>query len=191
MPVLDLPVRLFKTRKSWESWLARNFDSSKGVWMRIAKKSAALKSVTYPEAVEVALCHGWIDGQRRGHDEDSFLQRFTPRGPRSIWSKINREKALEMIADGRMQRGGLAAIERAKQNGQWEAAYDSYRTAEIPEELRIALDRNPKAKKFFDTLSSRHRFGISFRVKTAKREETRKKRIADFLRRLEKHEKPF
>ena len=144
----DLPVRLFKSQKEWTTWLDKNHAKSSGVWLQIAKKTGKLKTVTYAEAVEVALCYGWIDGQGKGLDESAWLQKFTPRGPRSIWSKINRTKALELIKSGRMKPAGLAAIERAKKNGQWEAAYDSHRTAAVPDDLQAALDQNPKATGF-------------------------------------------
>lgn len=186
---MDLPVRLFRSQKAWETWLARHFDSSPGLWLKVARKSAMLRSVTYQETLDVALCHGWIDGQRRSCDDESYLQRFTPRGPRSIWSKINRAKALELIERGRMRAGGLATIERAKQNGQWEAAYDSHRTATEPEDFTTALGNNPKAKAFFATLNSQNRYAILFRIQTATRDETRRKRIDQFISMLEKHEK--
>lgn len=156
----DLPVKLFRNQSAWDNWLETHGTSSPGLWLRIAKKAAALKSMSFAEALETALCHGWIDGQRRAHDEDSYLQRFTPRGPRSIWSKINRTKVLELIDDCRMRPGGLEAIERAKENGRWDAAYDSHRTAEVPDDFLSALDRNPAAKAFFATLNSQNRYAV-------------------------------
>lgn len=183
------PVILFKSQKSWDVWLARHGESSPGVWLKIAKKSAKLKSVSYPEVLEVALCHGWIDGLRKSYDAESFLQKFTPRRPQSIWSKINRAKALELIEAGRMRPAGLAAIEKAKGDGRWDAAYDSYRTAAPPEDLESALEANPKAKAFFATLNSQNRYAILFRIQTAKKSETRKKRIDDFVAMLAKHSK--
>src|SRR5512143_2876511 len=144
----ELPVKLFKTQKAWTTWLDKNHAKSAGVWLQIAKKTGDLKSGSYAEAVEVALCYGWIDGQGKGLDESAYLQKFTPRSPRSIWSKINRTKARELIKSGRMQPAGLAAIERAKRSGQWEAAYDSHRTSTVPDDLQAALDQNLKAKAF-------------------------------------------
>ena len=184
---VDLPVKLFRDQKAWEAWLARHFDSSAGLWLRLAKTSATLRSVTYQEALEEALCHGWIDGQKKRYDEQSWLQKFTPRGPRSIWSKINRTKALKLIKQGRMRAAGSAAIERAKEGGRWETAYDSHRTATPPRDLEAALDQNPKAKAFFATLNSQNRYAILFRIQTAKKPETRRKRIEQFTRMLEKH----
>lgn len=186
---IELPVKLFKTQKVWTTWLDKNHAKSSGVWLQIAKKTGDLKSVTYAEAVEVALCYGWIDGQGKGLDESAYLQKFTPRGPRSIWSKINRTKAEGLIKSGCMQPAGLAAIDRAKRNGQWEAAYDSHRTATVPDDLQAALNRNPKAQAFFATLDSANRYAILWRVQTAKKAETRAKRIAQFVTMLEKHEK--
>ena len=185
----ELPVRVFKSQKEWTTWLSKNHAKSTGVWLQIAKKTGKVKTVTYAEAVEVALCYGWIDGQGKGLDESAWLQKFTPRGPRSIWSKINRTKALELIKSGRMQPAGLAAIERAKQSGQWDAAYDSHRTATVPEDLQAALDQNPKAKAFFATLDSANRYAILLRVQTAKKAETRARRIAQFVNMLANHEK--
>jgi len=187
----DLPVRLFRNPKAWEAWLARHFNSSAGLWLRLAKKAAGLQSVSYPEALEVALCYGWIDGQKKSFDEESWLQKFTPRGPKSIWSKINRAKVLELIEKGRMRAAGLVAIERAKENGQWDAAYDSHRTATPPGDFEAALNKSPKAKAFFSTLNSQNRFAILFRIQTAKKPETRQKRIDQFIRMLEKHEKLY
>jgi uncharacterized protein YdeI (YjbR/CyaY-like superfamily) len=188
MPNAGLPVMLFKHQKAWEAWLVTHANASRGLWLRLAKKSADLKSLSYQEALDVALCHGWIDGQRKSFDAASWLQKFTPRGPNSIWSKINRAKALALIEHGRMHPAGLVAIERAKSNGRWEAAYDSYRTAEPPEDLQAALEKRPKAKVFFATLNSQNRYAILFRIQTAKKLETRRKRINQFVEMLAKHE---
>ncbi len=184
-----LPLKLFKTQKAWATWLDKNHAHSPGVWLQIAKKAGGVKSVSYAEALEVALCYGWIDGQKQGFDETMWLQKFTPRGPRSIWSKINREKAEELIKSGRMQPAGLAAIDRAKKNGYWEAAYDSHRTATVPADLQEALDQNATAQAFFATLDSANRYAILWRVQTAKKPETRARRIAQFVAMLEQHEK--
>jgi uncharacterized protein YdeI (YjbR/CyaY-like superfamily) len=190
-PAPDLPVVLFKTPAAWEAWLAKHGSASAGVWLRLAKKSAALQSVSYAEALDVALCYGWIDGQKKAGDEETWLQRFTPRGPKSLWSKINRAKALALIQEGRMQTAGLAAIERAKANGQWETAYDGQRTAALPADLATALDQCPKAKAFFATLDSQNRFAILFRLQSAKKPETRQKRLDQFVSLLEKGEKLY
>ena len=186
---MDLPMMLFKHQHAWEAWLVKHGGSSTGIWLRFAKKSVTLRSVTYQEALDVALCHGWIDSQAKSYDEESWLQKFTPRGKRSIWSKSNRAKAMDLIENGRMQAAGRAAIERAKENGRWEAAYDSHRTAVPPADLTTALEKHPKANAFFATLNSQNRYAILFRIQTAKKDETRKKRIDQFIRMLEKHEK--
>ena len=186
---IEIPVMLFKSQKDWTTWLAKNHARSAGVWLQIAKQDGGVKSVSYAEALEVALCYGWIDGQKKGFDEATWLQKFTPRGPRSIWSKINREKAEALIADGRMQPAGLAAIEQAKRSGQWKAAYDSQRTIDVPADLQAALDQNAKAKAFFATLDSANRYAILFRLQTAKKAETRARRLEQFVRMLENHEK--
>jgi len=184
----ELPLT-FKSRRAWETWIAKHYDSSQGVWLRLAKGSATLKSLSYQEALEIALCYGWIDGQKRAYDEESWLQRFSPRGPRSIWSKINRSRADELVREGRMQQPGLAAIERAKQNGQWERAYDSQKTAAPAEDFEEILNRRPKAKAFFESLDSHNRYAILFRIDNAKKAETRQQRIEKFIEMLERHEK--
>jgi uncharacterized protein YdeI (YjbR/CyaY-like superfamily) len=184
----ELPVHLFKDAAAWEAWLARQHAKSAGLWLRIAKAGSNAKTVSYAEAVEVALCYGWIDGQKKKFDDSTWLQKFTPRGKRSIWSKINREKAERLIESGRMQPAGLAAVERAKANGQWDAAYDSHRTARVSDDLQRALDAHPKAKAFFATLSSANRYAILFRIQTAKRAETRARKIEQFVEMLERHE---
>ncbi|MGH9802318.1 MAG: YdeI/OmpD-associated family protein, partial [Blastocatellia bacterium] len=159
------------------------------IWMRLAKKASELKSANYAEALDVALCYGWIDGQKKSYDADSWLQKFTPRGAKSIWSKINREKAQELIEAGRMKPAGLKTIESAKQDGRWEAAYDSQSKATVPDDFQAELDRSPKAKSFFATLNSVNRYAILFRIQTAKKAETRAKRIQQFIQMLEKNEK--
>ncbi len=188
-PKDEMPVMLFKSQKAWTTWLDKNHAKSSGLWLQIAKKTGNLKSVSYAEAVEVALCYGWIDGQGKGLDESAYLQKFTPRGPRSIWSKINRAKAEELIKSGRMKPEGLAAIEQARKTGQWDGAYDSHRTASVPDDFQAELDKNPKAQAFFNTLDSGNRYAILFRLQTARTAETRARRIEQFIRMLEKHEK--
>ncbi len=185
----DLPVMLFKNQEEWEAWLSKRYASSAGLWLRLAKKSGELQSVSYQEALDVALCYGWIDGQKKSHDGESWLQRFTPRKPKSIWSRINQAKALGLIKHGRMRPAGLAAIESAKRDGRWDAAYDSHRTAAPSHDFQTALNKNPKAKAFFATLNSRNRYAILFRIQTAKKDETRQKRIEQFVRMLAKHDK--
>jgi uncharacterized protein YdeI (YjbR/CyaY-like superfamily) len=180
---------LFSHQKGWAAWLARNYDKSPGVWVRLAKKASGIPSVSYSEALEVALCHGWIDAQKKGESETTWLQRFMPRGSKSIWSKINREKAIALIQAGHMKPAGLAQIERAKKDGRWEAAYDSPKSATAPPELQAALDENPRAKAFYATLDSQNRYAILFRIQTAKKPETRVRRIQRFVEMLEKNEK--
>lgn len=190
-PAADLPALSFARRRDWAVWLDKNHAASSGVWLKLAKKSSGIQSVTYDEALEEALCHGWIDGQRKSHDETSFLQKFTPRGPKSIWSKINTEKAQRLIESGRMKPAGLKAIESAKQDGRWDAAYAPQSKAAVPDDLQIELDRNANAKAFFATLDSRNRYAILHRIHTAKKAETRAKRIEQFVRMLEKKEKIY
>lgn len=184
----ELPIQLFKTPAAWSAWLAKNHAKSPGLWLRLAKLNSGLASVTYPQALDAALCYGWIDGQKKRYDEQSWLQKFTPRGPRSLWSQINRDKANALIASGHMQPAGLAAIERAKQNGQWEAAYAGQKTMTVPDDLLAALEARPAAKAFFATLNSTNRYAILFRLQTAKKPETRARRLAQFIEMLEKQE---
>jgi uncharacterized protein YdeI (YjbR/CyaY-like superfamily) len=184
----DIPVMLFQTQKAWATWLDTNHTKSSGVWLRLAKRASAIKSVSYSEGVEVALCYGWIDGQKESYDESSWLQKFTPRSDRSIWSKINREKAQELIKGGKMKRAGLQAIENARQNGRWEAAYDSPSGASVPSDFQAELDKSPAAKAFFLTLNGGNRYAILFRLQTARRAETRARRIQEFISMLEKKE---
>ncbi|QRO02548.1 YdeI/OmpD-associated family protein [Archangium violaceum] len=179
----------FAKRGEWSVWLASNHTSSRGVWLKLAKKASGVASVTYAEAVEVGLAWGWIDGQRRSHDDTAFLQKFTPRGPRSIWSKINREKALALIAAGEMKPAGLAEVERAKRDGRWDAAYDSPSRASVPEDLAAALAANPRAAEFFATLNATNRYAVLFRLQTVKKAETRARRIALYVEMLARHEK--
>ncbi len=184
----DQPVILFASQKDWAKWLDKNHANSPGVWVRLAKKASALKSVNYAEALEVALWYGWIDGQKKSYDADSSLQKFTPRRPKSIWSKINREKAEALINAGKMKPAGLQAIEKAKQDGRWDAAYDSQSKATVPEDFQVELDKNKRAKEFFATLKSVNRYAILFRIQTAKKAETRARRIQQFIEMLERNE---
>jgi uncharacterized protein YdeI (YjbR/CyaY-like superfamily) len=181
-------VRAFRDAKAWESWLAKNQTATDGLWMRIAKKASGTKSITYTEAVEVALCYGWIDGQKKPESETTWLQRFVPRRPRSVWSKINRERGLGLIACGRMQPSGLGEIERAKQDGRWEAAYESPKNAPIHPDFQTALDRNPRAREFFKTVNAANRYAIIWRLHTAKKAETRERLTRKFIEMLEKGE---
>lgn len=176
----DSPL-IFKGQHQWDVWLAQNGTSSSGVWMRIAKKDAKHSTISYASALETALCYGWIDGQKRADDENYWLQRFSPRSERSIWSKINREKAEALIRTGRMRPPGLRAIELARKDGRWERAYASASIATIPPDLAQALAENPKAQAFFATLNSQNRYAILFRIQRVKKAETRARKIAQFV----------
>jgi len=178
------PKITFATQEEWEAWLERNGSTSSGAWLRLAKKGAADATVSYAEALESALCHGWIDGKKQAESEHHWLQRFAPRAARSIWSKINKAKAEALIASGRMRPSGLKEVERAKQDGRWDAAYSSASNAAIPDDLREALDANPAAKAFFATLNSRNRYAVLFRIQTAKKPETRARRVDQFVEML-------
>lgn len=182
-------ARTFASAKAWDAWLAKNHAKSTGVWIEIAKAKSGVKSVTYPEALDVALAWGWIDGQKKGLDERAWLQRFTPRGARSIWSKINCAKALALIESGAMQPAGRAEVERAKADGRWAQAYDSPRAAAIPPDLAEALATNEEAHAFFASLDSRNRYAVLFRIQTAKKAETRAARIAKFVAMMARHER--
>lgn len=184
----DLPIQHFKDQKAWEKWLIAN-AGGKGIWLQIAKKDSGIASVNYAQALEMALCHGWIDGQKRGYDGQFFLQRFTPRRPRSLWSKINIDHAERLIAAGRMQSGGLREIEAAKADGRWEAAYHSFSSMEVPAELAAALKKNKQAQAFFDQLDKTNRYSFCWRVHTAKKPETRLARAEKFVEMLAKGEK--
>jgi uncharacterized protein YdeI (YjbR/CyaY-like superfamily) len=189
MTSIELPILPFASKKKWEAWLARQHEKSSGVWLQLAKKDAGIPSVTYEEALEVALCYGWIDGQKKGFDDKYWLQKFTPRGPKSIWSKINTEKAERLIASGEMKPAGLRVIAAARQDGRWEAAYASQKNSSVPEDFQAALDRNMKAKAFFSTLKSAERYSILFRIHNARKPETRARRIQQFVEMLERNEK--
>ena len=190
MPVADdLPVIAFPSREQFADWLGEHHEDAAGLWIKIAKKGTGIDTVTHAEALEEALCHGWIDGQRQAHDETRFLQRFTPRKPRSRWSKINRDKATALIASGAMKPAGLREVERAKADGRWDAAYEGQRTATVPDDLQAALGANPEAREFFETLDSQNRYAVLYRVQDAKRPETRARRIAKFVAMLARGEK--
>ena len=185
----ELSILLFATPGELESWLEREGADSEGVWLKIAKKGAAEPSVTYAEALELALCFGWIDSQKRGHDDQHFLQRFTPRRPRGRWSKINREKAEALIEVGAMRPAGLAEVEAAQADGRWEAAYEGQRTARVPDDLQRELDANRAAREFFAGLDSANRYAVIYRLNDAKKPETRRRRLRKFIAMLERGEK--
>ena len=182
------PLR-FATARAFETWLRKNHASADGVWLLIAKAGADEPTVSYAHAVEVALCYGWIDGQKKALDEQHWLQRFTPRRARSLWSKVNSERAEALIASGRMQPSGMAEVERAQGDGRWHAAYDGPRTAVVPPDLQAALDAQPEARDFFAQLYGANRYAVLWRVQTAKRAETRARRIEALVAMLARGEK--
>ncbi len=184
----ELPVISFESPRTWEAWLNEH-HAEKGLWLKFAKKGNAIPSVNYAEALEVALCYGWIDGQKASFDDQYWLQKFTPRGPKSIWSKVNCDKATALIAQGRMRPAGLQHIERAKADGRWDASYDPQSTITVPPDLQRELDNNQAAKDFFGTLNSANRYAILFRIQTARKPETRADRIQKFVAMLANNQK--
>jgi uncharacterized protein YdeI (YjbR/CyaY-like superfamily) len=188
-PKQDLPIISFASREDWEGWLHAQHATAKGLWLKLAKKGSGIDSVTYDEALQSALCYGWIDGQKRSFDERYWLQRFTPRGPRSKWSKTNRDKATELLAQDRMQPAGLEQVLKAQQDGRWDTAYEGQRTATVPDDLQRELDGNPEAKAFFATLDSANRYAILYRLQDAKKPETRARRLAKYIAMLSEREK--
>lgn len=186
-----LPIMVFADSAALEAWLAEQPPDSPGIWLKLAKKGSGIASVSKAEAVDAALCHGWIDGLMNPYDGKSWLIRYTPRRPRSKWSQINRERAEALIAEGRMRPAGLAEMESAKADGRWADAYPPHSRAEPPPDFQAALDASPKAAAFFATLKGANRYGIIYRVLDAKRPETRAKRIAQFVEMLERRETLF
>ena len=184
----DLPVLRFNSGDAFAAWLAVHGEQARGCWLELARKGARSDSLGYGEAVEVALAHGWIDGRKAAGDDEFWLQRFTPRGPRSRWSKINREKALALIESGRMTPAGRAAVEQAKADGRWERAYAGAATITVPADLQRALDANPRAAAFFETLDGSNRYAVLYRIGDAKKPETRAARIERFVAMLARHE---
>jgi len=177
----EQPVVFFATPDELGAWMDEHAEESDGIWLKFAKKASGIPSVVYADAVEIALCHGWIDGQAKRLDDDHYVQRFTPRRARSKWSKINRQKAERLIAEGRMRPGGLREVERAKQDGRWDEAYDSPTTATVPEDFKRALAAEPAARDFFERLGNTKRYSFLYRIEDAKRPETRAKRIAEYV----------
>lgn len=182
------PIITFETAAQWHAWLVKHGATSKGVFIRVGKKDSGVRSITITEALEVALCHGWIDAIRKSYDNTTYLQRYTPRGPRSIWSEINKNKVLLMMKGKLMEPAGLAAVERAKANGQWDKAYAPASTISVPPDLVAALKKNKKARDFFATLKGSNRYAILHRLHTAKKPETRARRLAVFMAMLERGE---
>jgi uncharacterized protein YdeI (YjbR/CyaY-like superfamily) len=182
----DRPIMSFETARAFDVWLERHGGSSPGIYIKIAKKDSGIPSITYPEAVEIALCHGWIDGIRKSHDDRLFLQRFTPRKPRSVWSEINKKKVQQLISAKLMRPSGLATVKTAKANGQWDKAYAPASSSKVPPDLAAALKVNKKAKAFFETLKGSSRYAFLHRLQTAKQEENRAKRLAQFIAMMER-----
>jgi uncharacterized protein YdeI (YjbR/CyaY-like superfamily) len=188
VPQDDLPIKAFKTSEGFEAWVAKNAEG-KGIWLRVYKKDSGIPSVTINEALDVALCYGWIDGQRNKYDEDSYIQKYTTRRPKSLWSKKNIENTERLIKAGRMTARGLKEIEAAKADGRWAAAYDSPANSQIPEDFIKAVKKNKTAWALFQTLNKTNLFAISWRLQTAKKPETREKRMHAIIAKLEKGEK--
>jgi uncharacterized protein YdeI (YjbR/CyaY-like superfamily) len=186
-----LPIILFATQQDWEAWLKEHHTDTRGIWLKIAKKESGILSLSYAEAVESALCYGWIDGQKASGDEQYWLQKFTPRGPKSMWSKVNCDKATALLASGRMQPAGIRQVELAKADGRWEAAYESQSKITIPDDFQRELDTNQQAKEFFTTLNSVNRYAILFRIQAAKKPETRSARIKKFIEMLSNNQKIY
>lgn len=185
----ELPILPFPDAAAWEAWLEAEHADMPGVWLKIARKASGIASVTYAEALDVALCFGWIDGTRRSHDDAWFVQRFTPRRRGSRWSKRNTEKVEALIAAGRMRPAGIAEVEAAKADGRWDAAYPGRAGMEVPDDLRAALDADPAAAAAFETLDGANRFAILYRLQDAKRAETRARRIQQFVALLARGER--
>ena len=181
----NYPIKTFRSPAIFETWLNKNHKKADGLWMKIAKVNKGITSIAFGDALDIALCYGWIDGLRRGFDDNYFIQKFTPRRPKSVWSVINKNKVAQLIKDGRMKDAGLAAIEEAKKNGLWDKAYYSPANMPVPEDLQRALDKNKKAKAFFAMLNSQNRFAILYRLHQVKRDETKKKKIETYIKMLE------
>ncbi len=184
----DAPILAFATPAEWEAWLAENVGEEGGIWMKLYKKGTNIPSITYAEALQVALCYGWIDATSKRFDETSWIQRFTPRRKRSVWSKVNVGYVERLIAEGKMKPTGLAEVERAKADGRWDAAYDSAKTATTPADFQAALDAVPAAAAFYLTLKQSNRYAMLYRLQTVKRQETRERKIKEFVEMLARGE---
>jgi uncharacterized protein YdeI (YjbR/CyaY-like superfamily) len=180
----EYPIIFFPSQQDWEVWLHEHHNNARGIWLKIAKKGAEAPSVSYAEALETALCYGWIDGQKASFDQHYWLQKFTPRTAKSIWSKINCDKVTELLAANKMQPAGIKQVELAKADGRWDTAYESQSKMTVPEDLQLALEKDQRANEFFQTLNSANRYAILFRVHNAKRPETRAARIQKFVEML-------
>ncbi len=185
----ELPIISFETPEMWEAWLKKNHEKALGVWVQFYKKASGVKTVVYKEALEVALCYGWIDSQVKSFDQKSYIQRFTPRGPKSIWSKVNTLHIERLIKEGKMTHAGLKKVEEAKLDGRWDKAYDSPKNVKMPEDFALALSKNKKAKAFYETLNKANTYAFQTRIHFAKKAETRERRIKEFVAMLERGEK--
>jgi uncharacterized protein YdeI (YjbR/CyaY-like superfamily) len=181
----------FPSVEAWEAWLDENQDKTSGIWLQLARKGSGIESISRAEALDVALCYGWIDAQAKGGDNHTWLQRFVPRRPRSRWSQVNTEHIARLTAEGRMKPAGLREVERAKADGRWVAAYEPQSRSVVPDDLQRALDAEPRAAKFFASLDSRNRYAILHRIAEAKRPETRTRRVAQFVDMLAREEKIY
>jgi uncharacterized protein YdeI (YjbR/CyaY-like superfamily) len=188
---IHLPIISFVSRDVWQAWLAEHHTTSIGLWLKIARKGSGIVTVSYAEALDVGLCYGWIDGQKGRFDDDHWLQRFTPRKARSRWSKINRARATELIEQGEMKPAGLKAVEQARADGRWDAAYEGQGTATVPDDLRRELEKNEKALAFFATLDGTNRYAILYRIQDAKKPETRARRIEKYVAMLNEQKKIY
>jgi uncharacterized protein YdeI (YjbR/CyaY-like superfamily) len=189
--VTDEPTLFCASRADWREWLDAHHGDTGGAWLKIAKKGRGIASVSHAEALDVAICFGWIDAVRHAHDDDYFLQRFTPRRARSKWSQVNREKAERLTEAGEMHAAGLAEVQRAKADGRWDAAYEPQSRATVPDDLQAAIEANPAAAQTFATLTSQNRYAILFRLRDAKRPETRARRLERFVAMLARGETPY
>ncbi len=187
----DSPIMSFPSRDAWEEWLAEHHEASNGLWLKLAKKGSGIESVSHPEALDVAICYGWIDGQKGKFDDHYWLQRFTLRRPRSKWSKVNCGKATQLIKTGGMKPAGLREVEKAKADGRWDAAYEAQSKATVPDDLRRELEKNDGAREFFSTLDSANRYAILYRIQDAKKPETRKRRIDKYVAMLAERKKIY
>jgi uncharacterized protein YdeI (YjbR/CyaY-like superfamily) len=187
----DLPILPFETWQDWDAWLKEHHVETKGVWLKIAKKDSRLPTVSYAEALDSALCYGWIDGQKAAFDERYWLQKFTPRGPKSMWSKINCDKVAALLAGGRMQPAGIRQVELAKSDGRWDLAYDPQSKITIPEDFQSELAKNSEAHEFFQTLNSVNRYAVLHRIQIAKKPETRAALIQKYIEMLAQHQKLY
>jgi uncharacterized protein YdeI (YjbR/CyaY-like superfamily) len=185
----DRQVHSFTSSKEWRKWLAEHHAQSNGVWLRFFKKDSGKKTVVYAEALEEALCYGWIDGQVNKYDAESYIQKFTPRRAKSTWSKRNTAIAESLVQEGKMETAGMQQVELAKADGRWQQAYDSPRNMKVPEDFLEQLSKNKKAKAFFDALNKANQYAIAWRLQTAKKPETREKRLKEILKMMREGKK--